>query len=158
MSDGATKVSAQKRSPFARPATGIRRKILVLTALVTIVLGLSTAQLARGFAADAVADALYTVLIYALVAILVPRLPSAVVGALAFAVSVGIEFLQLTGIPAALATIFPPSRLVFGTTFVATDLIFYAVGAATIAIIDALVRRRSRRSRQPHPDGTSRRP
>lgn len=155
MSDGAARVGTQNRTPIARPANGIRRKILVLTALVTILAGLSIAKFATGFAADAVADALYTVLVYTLVAALAPRLPSTVVAALAFALSAGIEFLQLTGIPAALGTIFPPARLVFGTTFVATDLIFYAVGAVCIAAIDALLRRRSR---QPDPDGTSRRP
>ena len=79
------------------------------------------------------------------------------VACIAFVVSALIEFSQLTGLPAALAEIFPPARLVFGTTFVATDLIFYAVGAVIAAVIDGLIRRRSRLP-QGRPDGTSRRP
>lgn len=120
-----------------------------------MVAGLTVSTRFSGFAADATADALYTVLIYLLVAVVVPRLGVAVTAAIAFGVSAIIEFSQLTGFPAALADVFPPARLVFGTTFVATDLIFYAVGAVVVASVDVLVTRLLRRDR---PDGTSRRP
>lgn len=141
--------------PSAGQRTGRRRAALALAAVATVIAGLTVATTLSGFAADATADALYTALVYLLVAILVPRLGAAVTAAIAFAVSAIIEFSQLTGFPAALAEVVPPARLVFGTTFVATDLIFYAVGAVLVASVDVLVTRLLRRDR---PDGTSRRP
>jgi hypothetical protein len=137
------------------PAVGIRRLILLLASCGTIVAGLTVSTVFAGFLADAIGDALYTVLVYLLVAIVAPRLRRLTVAGVAFGVSAVIEFLQLTGIPAALAEIFPLSRLVFGSTFVATDLIFYAGGALAAAGVDALL---SRRLRRPRPGGTSRRP
>ncbi|GGE88892.1 DUF2809 domain-containing protein [Mycetocola zhadangensis] len=158
MSDRATPAASEDRPFDVDVPTGIRRRFrLVLVALVTVGVGLAVSTLLSGFVADAVADALYTVLVYLLVAAAVLRLSPIVVGCAAFAVSAVIEFSQLTGIPAALAVVFPPARLVFGTTFVATDLIFYAIGATAVAGIDGLVRRRSRRL-QGRRGGTSRRP
>jgi hypothetical protein len=122
-----------------------RRAALLGAAALTIIAGLAVSTLSSGFVADAVADALYTVLVYLLVAATAPRLSVLVVAALAFTVSALIEFSQLTGIPAALSEMVPASRLIFGTTFVATDLLFYALGAVAVAAVDAALTRRSRR-------------
>ncbi len=120
-----------------------------------MIAGLAVSTAFSGFAADATADALYTVLVYLLVALFCPRLQVAQVALVAFALSAIIELSQLTGVPAALANVFPPTRLVFGTTFVATDLLFYLVGAALVASADMVVTRLLRRDRQ---GGISRRP
>ena len=138
-----------------RAGTGRRRIVLAGAAAVTVLAGLAVSTGYSGFAADAAADALYTALVYLLVALLCPRLRVAQVALLAFTLSAIIEFSQLTGLPAALAAVFPPARLIFGTTFVATDLLFYLVGAALIALVDVVVTRLLRRDR---PGGTSRRP
>lgn len=66
----------------------------------------------------------------------------------ALLISVAIEFFQLTGIPADLAKVFPPVRLVLGTSFVALDLLAYLVGAALAGLLGAygarILNRRSR--------------
>jgi hypothetical protein len=154
--ESATRESADGRPPGVE-TTRLRRTVLCLAAVATVLVGLVVHFLTSGYVSDATADALYTVLVYLLVAAVVPRLRPVAVGGIAFAVSAGIEFLQLTGVPSALAEIFPPARLVLGTTFVATDLIFYAVGAVSAATLDFLTTRQ-RRSRRPGQDGTSRRP
>lgn len=142
-----------------QPAVARTRRRLVLTvaAVATIIAGLTIAMTLSGFLADATADALYTVLVYLLVAALFPRLSALVAALIAFGASALIEFSQLAGLGSTLAELFPPARLVFGTTFVATDLVFYAVGAALVATADVLVTRWARQ-RQDRPAGTSRRP
>ncbi|AWB86413.1 DUF2809 domain-containing protein [Mycetocola zhujimingii] len=139
------------------PRSGERRLALAVGAVATIIAGLTIATVFSGFAADATADGLYAALVYLLVGVVFPRLYAIVTAVVAFSVSAIIEFSQLTGLPAALAGVFPPARLVFGTTFVATDLIFYALGAALIAAGDVLVTRLVRRLRDRSGD-TSRRP
>ncbi|MGW4027482.1 ribosomal maturation YjgA family protein, partial [Streptomyces sp. NPDC005009] len=49
----------------------------------------------------------------------------------ALAVSWGIEFLQLTGVPAELSRHSTAARLVLGSTFDAPDLFWYTIGAIT---------------------------
>lgn len=117
----------------------MRRILLGLAAIVAIAVGLGVHALGSGFAADAVGDALYAVLIYLLAAIVLRG------GAwvLALAWCVGVEFLQLTGWPAAWGS---PWTLVFGSGFAWTDLVFYAVGVALAAGVDrVLLARRVRR-------------
>jgi hypothetical protein len=108
-------------------------------------LGLAVHFRGEGAAADPAADALYAVLIYLLVAFIRPRTHSVLIGAVALSFCVAIELFQLTGIPLALNEITPLARLVFGTTFVAADLLSYAAGVVVIASIDHLVRRQVRR-------------
>ncbi|MFG3494943.1 DUF2809 domain-containing protein [Streptomyces sp. NPDC047886] len=83
--------------------------------------------------AECAGDALYTVLILALVVLVAPRLrPSAAAGT-ALAVSWAVELFQLTGVPARLAAdpvVGTPARLVLGTSFNAPDLFWYVAGAA----------------------------
>lgn len=118
----------------------MRRVILGVLALVVIATGLGVHVLAPGsFATDAAGDVLYAVLIYLLAAIVVPR------GAWAFALAwcVGVELFQLTGLPAQWGS---PWTLVFGSGFAWTDLVFYSVGVALAAGVDAARFRRSRRA------------
>ncbi|MGO1746586.1 MAG: DUF2809 domain-containing protein, partial [Microbacterium gubbeenense] len=72
-------------------------------------------------------------------AIVVPR------GAWAIALAwcVGVELFQLTGLPAQWGS---PWTLVFGSGFAWTDLVFYSVGVALAAGVDAARFRRSRRA------------
>lgn len=56
-------------------------------------------------------------------------------------IAVVIELLQLTGAPAALAAVFPPARLVFGTSFAALDFVAYACGALAFGVLGGLLAR-----------------
>ena len=81
-------------------------------------------------------DGLYAVLVYSLVAILIPSKSKALIAAAAVTVCVIIELFQLTGLPAELGKSWPPLRLVLGTTFGTADLLAYAVGAAIAYAVD----------------------
>ncbi|MEV0575556.1 DUF2809 domain-containing protein [Streptomyces sp. NPDC050392] len=99
-------------------------------AVVTVVAGLGVRAVADGAAAKYAGDALYTVLVCALVALCAPRTrPLAVAGA-GLGISWAVEFLQLTGVPAELSRHSAVARLVLGSTFNAPDLLWYGVGAA----------------------------
>ncbi|SDQ89806.1 DUF2809 domain-containing protein [Arthrobacter crystallopoietes] len=87
-------------------------------------------------------DALYAVLIYLLVAAVASRNPSVLISAAALAVCTAVELLQLSPLPAALGEIFPPARLVFGTTFGMLDLVSYATGVLAAGLLDGVLRRR----------------
>ena len=62
--------------------------------------------------------------------------------AVAWAVCAAIELAQLTGIPAHLTEVWWPARLVLGTTFHAPDLVWYVIGVALVARVDASIGRR----------------
>lgn len=120
----------------------MRRFILALAAVVVVAAGLTVHAFApAGFAGDATGDALYAALIFLLVAFVVPRWPSWAAGSVALIWCVGVELFQLTGLPALWGAAFRPLTLVFGTTFSAPDLVFYALGIAVAAVVDAIVRR-----------------
>lgn len=109
---------------------GRRRLTAAVAALVVIGAGLGLRALASGDVAKYGGDALYTVLMLALVVLVAPRTtPSAAAGA-ALAVSWGVELLQLTPVPGELAQHSTLARLVLGSTFNAPDLFWYAAGAA----------------------------
>ncbi|WP_426623669.1 DUF2809 domain-containing protein [Leifsonia sp. McL0607] len=120
-----------------------RRVVLLLVAVAVVAAGLTVHELAEGWAGAFAGDALYAVLLFVLVAIVTPRAHSAVVGGIALTVCVGVELLQLTGVPARLSAAIPGVELVLGSTFQATDLIAYALGAAVATVADLLVRRRA---------------
>jgi hypothetical protein len=132
-------------SATARTTTRTRRAALAAASAATVALGLAVHFRGEGAAADPAADALYAILIYLLVAFIRPRAHSVLIGAVALSFCVAIELFQLTGIPLALNEITPLARLVFGTTFVAADLLSYAAGVVVIASIDHLVRRQVHR-------------
>jgi hypothetical protein len=78
--------------------------------------------------------ALYAVLVYVLVVAVLPRLRPWPVAAIALALSWGVEFFQLTGVPAELSRTHVAARLVLGSTFSTADLLWYAVGAGVCAM------------------------
>jgi uncharacterized membrane protein len=92
--------------------------------------GTGIRAVSEGEVAKYAGDALYTLLVFALVVLAAPRTAPWKAAAVALAVSWGVEFLQLTGLPAALSRQSTAARLVLGSTFNAPDLLWYAVGAA----------------------------
>ncbi|CAL9638499.1 hypothetical protein SUDANB132_06295 [Streptomyces sp. enrichment culture] len=99
-------------------------------ALMIVGAGLGLRAVATGDVAKYGGDALYTLLMLALVVLVAPRTPPSAAAGAALAVSWGVEFLQLTPLPAELARHSTLARLVLGSTFNAPDLFWYAVGAA----------------------------
>lgn len=101
-----------------------------------MVVGLAARFALAGGLADAAGGVFYTALVYVLIALVWPRLEPVRVGCAAFAFSAAIEGLQWTGLAADLVDVWSPLRLVVGTSFVATDLLAYALGAAIAAFAD----------------------
>lgn len=112
-----------------------------MAGIVTVVLGLGIRAGVDAAWAGPAGDALYAVLMYLLLAFLLPRRPRWQVAVVALAVCWGIELFQATGVPADLAGMWPPVRLLLGTTFVPVDLLSYAAGVACALAVDALVGR-----------------
>ncbi|MFD8591294.1 DUF2809 domain-containing protein [Streptomyces sp. NPDC059637] len=115
-------------------------------ATVTVAAGLAARAVAEGDAAKYAGDALYTVLVHALVVLAVPRVRPAAAAGAALAFSWAVEFLQLTGIPADLSRHSVLARLVLGSTFNAPDLFWYAAGAAAGWLVHTAVAKRRRRN------------
>jgi hypothetical protein len=112
--------------------------VLCIAGLMSIVLGLSIRTLSDAAWTGPAGDGLYAVLIYILVAILIPSKSKVLIGAATLVVCVMIELLQLTGLPAELGESWPPLRLVLGTTFGTADLLAYAGGAAVAYAADRI--------------------
>ncbi|MFI8946513.1 DUF2809 domain-containing protein [Streptomyces sp. NPDC053750] len=98
-------------------------------ALLIVGAGLGLRATAGGEVAKYGGDALYTLLLCALVIVVAPRVTPPVAGGVALAVSWGVEFLQLSDLPAELSRHSTAARLVLGSTFNAPDLFWYVVGA-----------------------------
>ncbi|MCC6230586.1 MAG: DUF2809 domain-containing protein [Phycisphaerales bacterium] len=129
------------------------RRWLILAAVLTVAFGLASRALLPATPAKVAGVALYATLVYWLVRATAARRDvvgackaSALVApaALALAISWGVEFLQLTRIPATLSALHPVLRLVFGEVFSATDLIWYAIGVVAGALLEFGVRRAGR--------------
>ncbi|WP_431677653.1 DUF2809 domain-containing protein [Kitasatospora sp. KL5] len=97
--------------------------------LLTVVAGLGVRAVLGGSVAKYAGDALYAVLVYTLVVLIAPRIRPARAAVAATLVSWGVEFFQLTGLPARWSEKSVMARLVLGSTFNAPDLLWYAVGA-----------------------------
>jgi len=106
------------------------RLVAVGAAVVTIGAGLGLRAVAAGDVAKYGGDMLYTVLLYALVVLAAPRVTPLTAATSALAVSLAVEFSQLTEVPAELSRNSAVARLVLGSTFNPPDLFWYAVGAA----------------------------
>ncbi|MBT3165187.1 DUF2809 domain-containing protein [Streptomyces sp. Vc74B-19] len=117
------------RSAVPVTTTGRTRLVAAAAALVTVGAGLGLRAVATGDVAKYGGDALYTLLVLALVVLLAPRTPPARAAGIALAVSWAVELLQLTGLPADLSARSTAARLVLGSTFNAPDLFWYAIGA-----------------------------
>jgi hypothetical protein len=109
-----------------------RRRLVTLGLIAaTVALGLASRRLLPAW----VGDALYAVMVYWLVVFLRPALASLKAGLLTWALCAGVEVSQLwhpAWLDAVRATLL--GRLVLGTTFVWSDLAYYALGALTAAL------------------------
>ncbi|WP_433223357.1 DUF2809 domain-containing protein [Microtetraspora malaysiensis] len=132
------------------------RTAALLAALLTVAAGLGIRAVADGPVAKYGGDALYTLLLYALVLVAAPRTRPAVAASVALAASWAVEFFQLTGIPEELAARSVLARLVLGTTFNPTDLFWYAAGAGAGWLLHTLAGR-TRRGRAAEAQRASRR-
>ncbi len=101
--------------------------------------GLAAREVLPAGVAGPVGDGLYAVLVVLLVALVRPRTTPVVAGTVALVVCVAIELSHLTPYPAAVLERLPQARYVLGTTFVATDLAWYALGAAVGSVLLAVV-------------------
>ncbi|MCH0538295.1 DUF2809 domain-containing protein [Streptomyces sp. MUM 203J] len=120
-------------------------------AVLTVAAGLGVRSAATGVVAKYAGDALYTVLVLALVVLVAPRLRPWAAAGWALGISWAVELFQLTGVPAALAAhpvVGTPARLVLGTSFNTPDLFWYGVGAAAGWAVLSRPWRRRRRERQ----------
>ncbi len=121
-----------------------RRAAAGIAAMLTVGMGLGLRAVTAGSVAKYGGDALYTVLILALVVLAAPRLTPLRAATSALAISWAVEFLQLSGIPAELSERSVIARLVLGSTFNAPDLFWYGVGAGAGRLVLTAVRRRGR--------------
>ncbi|MFC9855345.1 ribosomal maturation YjgA family protein [Streptomyces prasinus] len=112
--------------------------------------GLGLRSVAAGDVAKYGGDALYTLLIFALVLLTAPRVAAWRAAALALAVSWAVEFSQLSGVPAELSQRSTAARLVLGSTFNAPDLFWYAVGTLAGWLVVASRRAGRRDARRDH--------
>ncbi|MFD9304786.1 DUF2809 domain-containing protein [Streptomyces sp. NPDC060048] len=129
------------RSPLDRAAgTAPTRLAAAGAAVVTVGAGLGLRAVTGGSVAKYGGDALYTVLIVALVVLVAPRITPLKAAACALAFSCAVEFLQLGTVPAELSRRSAIARLVLGSTFNPPDLFWYAVGAVAGLLVHTAVR------------------
>lgn len=122
-----------------------RRIVLAALALATVGIGLAVHGLLDGTIGDVAGDALYAVLVYLLAALLLPRARRLWPALVAVAVCTGVELLQLTGLPHAWASAFPPIGLVLGSGFDPRDLAVYAIAAVAASVVDTALSAAARR-------------
>jgi len=118
-----------------------RRLVPALSCAVTIVLGLAVDGLATGPVADKVGDVLYACLAVLGLWFLRPRARARRLAVGAMAWCGGVELLQLSDLPGALASRVPWARLVLGSGFDPLDLPAYAAGCLLGASVVATARR-----------------
>jgi hypothetical protein len=92
--------------------------------------GLAAREFTTGTFAKVAGVALYATLVYCLVLVVAPRTRPLTTAAVTLAISWAVEFFQLTPWPAELSARSWLARMVLGSSFAATDLLWYAVGAA----------------------------
>ncbi|GAA4265719.1 DUF2809 domain-containing protein [Frondihabitans peucedani] len=132
------------------------RAALAGTAAAVVAAGVAVKLGVPGLAGDIAGSALYTGLLFVLGAFVAPRARGAVLAAAAFGISAAVEILQLTPLPAAVDAVVPAAHWVLGSTFAATDLVGYAVGAALALGADVVVARARLHSRRHRRHGTRR--
>jgi hypothetical protein len=125
-------------------STARRRVVALALAAATTAAGLAVHALLPGSpAADVAGDALYALLIVLGVIVLLPRVRSVAVGAVALGWCLAVELFQLTGLPSRWAEDLPVVALVLGSGFDPRDLIVYAIAVVVAVFADLRVRRRS---------------
>ncbi|MFF2044109.1 DUF2809 domain-containing protein [Kitasatospora sp. NPDC058170] len=127
-------------------------------AVAVVAAGLGVRALAGGAVAKYAGDGLYTVLLYALVVAVAPRVRPVRAGLVAAALSWAVELFQLTGVPDGLGRRSTLARLVLGSTFNPPDLLWYLVGAALAALLHTALLRTPllRGAGRPAPSGSGR--
>lgn len=114
------------------------RILAAAMALVILIAGITARSgTLPAFWAKYTGVALWCALVYWLVVFVRPRMPVLKACIAAAAIGWAVEFFQLTPGPRGLASLFPPSRWVLGTTFRAPDLPAYLVGAVCAAALHA---------------------
>ncbi|WP_213282157.1 DUF2809 domain-containing protein [Cellulomonas hominis] len=108
---------------------------------LVVVAGLASARSGSGPVGDALGDALYAALVLLLVRLAWPALRRRSQAAIAIGLCWAVEAAQATGGPAAAVQAWAPLRYLLGTTFVATDLLWYAVGVLTTSGLVTLASR-----------------
>ena len=124
-----------------------RRRLAALVALAAVIAaGLLVHKAMSGSTAtDVAGDALYAVAAFTGLVLLFPRAPRFALAGAAALWCVGVELLQLTGVPLAIAERVPPVTLLLGTGFDARDLVVYVCAAAVAGMTDAATGRALRR-------------
>ncbi len=115
-----------------RPAASRVAAGVVAVALVGV--GVAVSRLEHPLA-DPVGDALYAAFVFALLVLIAPRARSGILAAVTVGICAVVEVAQLTGVPAAIVDAVPVARYALGTTFVAADLLAYAVGAGVAWVV-----------------------
>jgi hypothetical protein len=126
----------------------LRSRLPWLCALVVVVaagLGVRYGLARVPFVAKYGGVALWSVMAYASILVLAPRLSVRAAALIALAVSFAVELAQLTPVPAALSARHILLRLLLGTSFSPYDLIAYTAGVAVAAAGHAGWREGSRR-------------
>ncbi|WP_454294230.1 DUF2809 domain-containing protein [Salana multivorans] len=127
------------------PMSQTRRWAGLGVAVLLIPVGLGL-RLLPGLVGDLAGGVAYAAMIYALLVAIALRLGRSGTTLLALVLTLGIELLQLTGLPAAMVEAFGPARYLLGSTFAWLDLVSAAAGVAVASGVDALLTR-SRRAR-----------
>lgn len=151
----ATRAPSRRQRPVTVLDMDVRRRRIALAVTIPIVVlvGLTLHGI-RTFEAYFAADALYTVLVYLLVALARPQLRPWWPAAIAFGFSAAVEFFQLTGIPADLAQRVPIVALALGERFGWLDIAAYACGALAAAVVDGALTRTTRAVVDSEPRGS----
>lgn len=119
-----------------------------LAAVAALGLGLALRFLLVGLLADVAGSVLYVVLVALLVCVLLPRIPAVTAAGIALAWSIAMEQLQAIGAAARLVELWPPLRLVVGSTFSWLDIAAYVLGAVVAAAVLIAVAPRARFERE----------
>jgi Protein of unknown function (DUF2809) len=120
---------------------------LLVALLVTIAVGIVSRLYPIGCSLydKSLGDALYAVVAYLGLALVLPRMHRPIIALLALAWCLTVEAFQATGIPAQYAHLWIV-RWVIGTDFSWHDVVCYFVGVAVVVAIDLLVLRRRGRT------------
>lgn len=117
-----------------------RRRLVAAALIIPIIgLGLAARFLGAGLLADLSGGILYAVLIYILLVFVRPSGSKISTAGIALGLCVAVELLQLSALPASLGAVFPPIRLVLGSTFVPLDLVAYLLGVGLALGTDSLI-------------------
>ncbi|WP_235437709.1 DUF2809 domain-containing protein [Kitasatospora griseola] len=117
----------------------------LVAAVAVLGSGLVVPGLLPAAAGALLGGALYTALLHTLLMAAAPRLRPWTAGAAALAASWAVELFQLTGVPESLAVRSRLARLALGTTFDASDLLGYTLGALAAVAAHLAARRLARR-------------